>query len=445
MRHVGPAVVATVLAVGLIAAPVALTGPLEATTPLPRGESVLATVRPGPPSPPRQRPAIRDPEGVSRTLDEVATAFARADPDRLRPWLADPGGDLGRRWMARARNLAGVPLASYRLELDRSLPDLATRAVRADHTEPVQVVAVEEQHALEDLDSAGPASDYLFLTLVEREGRWLVASDTDAQRLGLTSARHLWDLGPVEVTRRGAVVALHRPGTPDAAELAEATRRALHTARDRWPLAWPRNVALVVPRDEDELRELLGVSFDVSDFLAFATGTLSGEHGDYEVTGPRIVLNPVRFRGFGTETRERILVHELLHVATRPVTGPLVPAWLDEGVAQALGERQSTTGTGLLDRLPAEDLRLPLDEHFTVGDSERIHLSYQLAYSFVEYLRSRDGEVAVARFYAEAGEGADGQPGNTAWHLDRAAREVFGASLSQLVAGWRASRSSARR
>lgn len=440
MRHVGPAVVAAVLAVGLIAAPVALTGPVEATTPLPRGESGLATVRPDPPSTAGQRPGLRDPEGVRRTLDEVATAFARADPDRLRPWLADPGGDLGRRWLERARNLAAVPLASYSLELDRSLPDLATQAVRDAHPEPVQVVAVEEQHVLEDLDSAGPASEHLFLTLVQRGDRWLVASDTDAERLGLISARHLWDLGPVEVTRRGPVVGLHRPGTPDAAGLVDATRRVLHTARDRWPLAWPRHVALVIPSDEDELRELLGVSFDVSDFLAFATGSLAGEHGDYEVTGPRIVLNPVRFRSYGAEVRERILVHELVHVATRPVTGPLVPAWLDEGVAQALGERRSTTGTGLLDRLPASRLRLPLDEQFTVGSSERIHLSYQLAYSFVEYLRSRHGEVAVARFYAEAGEGADGQPGNTAWHLDRAAREVFGAELEQLVARWRASR-----
>jgi hypothetical protein len=393
------------------------------------------------PTPVVRAPAepIRDPAGLQESLDAIAVAFLAADPDQLEPWLHDPESQFGRRWLDRARYLSDVPLASYRLVLDESLPDLATDQIRRAYGTDVQVVYVVEELQLEGFDER-PAAEDLFLTLVADPTGWRAASDRDAERHGLVSVDHLWDHGPVVATTVGPVMALHHPDGPPVGPLLEEASAGLAEARERWPLAWPERVPIIVPRDEDELAELLHVTFDLSNFIAFATSTSIGHLDTYELTGSRIVLNPGRFLDRDSATRQRILVHELMHVATRPVSGPMLPSWLDEGIAQALGEQQSTTGTRLLDALATADVRLPTDGEFVVGGRDRIFLSYQLAWSFVEHLRATYGSDAVAAFYAAAGRGAVGQPGTEEYHVDRAAREAFGAPLADLIETWRAGR-----
>lgn len=400
--------------------------------PVARLDVVAATLPSDAPDPPEATPA-----GVQATLDAVARAFLAADPDALRRWLHDPDGTFGRRWLERAGNLAGVPLSRYRLTVDPSLPDLATGRVRARYGAPAVVVAVTEEHALEGFDTA-PARADLYLTLVHSDDGWRVASDAEAEPLGLVSADHLWDHGPVIASTAGPLLALHHPATGDVDGVLRALDDARAVVRERWPLPWPEPVVVIVPRDEDELAALLHVTFDLSQFVAFATATPTSELGRYELTGSRVLLNPARFSARTAEVRRSILVHELLHVATRSHAGPLVPSWLDEGVAQALGEQRSTTGTQLLDALvrAGRPVTLPPDAAFVTGGRQRIQLSYQLAWSFVDHLRARYGTERVARFYAAVGAGAIGQPGTEAWHVERGAREVFGAGLSDLTTSW---------
>ncbi|MDX1621591.1 MAG: hypothetical protein R3320_11405, partial [Nitriliruptorales bacterium] len=83
------------------------------------------------------------------------------------------------------------------------------------------------------------------------------------------------------------------------------------------------------------------------------------------------------------------------------------------------------------------DGALPADGDFTTGGRDNIFLSYQLSWSFVEFLRERYGDEQVGRFYEAAGAGAIGEPGTEQWHVDRAAREVFGQPLEQLQEAWR--------
>ena len=336
--------------------------------------------------------------------------------------------------------MAGLPLADYQLRLDTSLPDLATDRIRTAHEGArVQVLYVQELLSLADFDDA-PAVEDLFLTLVDGGDGWKVATDRDAERLGFVSVDHLWDHGPVTTTVDGPIMALHHPDGPDPGRLLEEARAALVQADARWPLDWPQRVPIVIPRDEEELGELLHVTFDLSNFVAFATATSSGDVGEYELTGSRIVINPDRLLDRSTEIRQRILVHELVHVATRPVAGPLQPSWLEEGVAQALGEQRSTTGTGLVDAITSGALDLPTDGEFTVGGRDRVYLSYQLAWSFVDHLVARFGADAVGSFYATVGQSSIGNPGTEAYHLDHGAREVFGLSMDELVASWQQSR-----
>lgn len=392
------------------------------------------------PAAPERPPGVREAAEVQSLLDDVAAAFRAGDPDALAPLLHDTGPGFGERWLDRARHMADLPLAHYALRLDDDLPDLSTDRVRAAHAgDEVQVVYVVEELAFEGFDTA-PAAEDLFLTVVDAGEGWRVAGDVDAEPLGFVSVDHLWDHGPVTVTRDGPVMAIHHPDGPAVGGLLDEAAAALVQADDRWPRDWSGRVPIVVPRDEDELGELLHVTFDLSNFVAFATATPVGERGSYDLTGSRVVINPARFLDRTPATRQRILVHELVHVATRPSAGPMVPSWLDEGVAQALGEEQSTTGTGLVDATPPSALALPTDGQFTVGGRDRIFLSYQLAWAFVDHLVARHGAEAVGRFYAAVGRGAVGRPGTEQHHVDRAAREVFGASLDDLVASWRGSR-----
>lgn len=391
---------------------------------------------------PSPSPTTSDLTGLDEALDAIAAAFRSGDPEALRPHLHDPGSEFGQRWLSRATHMAAIPLSTYTLAVDDSLPDLATDLVREAFGPEAVVVYVVEEHAIEGFDLTGPATEDLFLTVVREDGRWKVIGDRHAEPLGLVSADHLWDHGPVVLTGDGPVVALHHPDTPAVDAVVAEARAALDQVIARWPLDWPRRVPVIIPRDEEELAELLHVTFDLSSFVAFATSTPVGELGEYELTGARIVVNPPRFLNRSSEVRQRILAHELLHVATRPASGPFVPAWVEEGIAQRLGEEASTTGLGLFQSLVGSGqfvAELPEDAQFTGGGRDRIFLSYQTAFAFVDWLVDQHSPEQVARFYEELGRGSVGEPGTEAYHVDRAALDVFGADIAALRERWRAS------
>lgn len=376
---------------------------------------------------------------VQRMLDQVAAAFLAGDPDALRPWLTDPEGRFGQRWLQRAAAMQTVPLSFYTLELDTSAADLTTAQLPG---EGGLLVNVLEEHHFEGFEALGPAREHLFLTLRrDGDGAWTVAGDTGAEPLGLVSADHLWDHGPVVATRRGELLALHHPDQPTVDTLLDEAAAALALTNQRWPLEWPGRVPLLVPADQEELAELLHVTFELDNFIAFATTTPIVELGAVQMSGSRIILNTERFLERPATMRERILVHEMVHAASRPSSSPAVPSWLEEGVAQVLGEQQSTTGTSLLAALADTDWdgSLPLDAEFSAGDRDSIFLSYQRAWSFVDWLVDEFGRDQVGAFYTAAGQGSAGEPGTAQARVDAAATEVFGQSVGDLVDSWRAS------
>jgi hypothetical protein len=383
------------------------------------------------------RPLV-DPEGVQATLDALAAALLDADPDAVVPLLADPEGPTGTRWRERAANLAEVPIASYELRSDPDLPTLTTAAVRERWGEDAQLVLVGEEHRLSGHDEDGPRREQQTLTLVPDGGRWLLADDRGGGALGLVRGTQLWDLGPVEATQRGPLLALHRPAAGGIEQLLAEAETALELARDRWPLPWSEGVPVLVPADTDELADLLNVTFDLEDFVAFATSTPWIRPHEHGLTGSRIVLNPERFDERDARTRELVLVHELLHVASRPRSTASTPLWLEEGVAQVLGEQRSSTGMRLLAAAGPAGRRLPLDAEFTTGGTDGIHLAYQRAWSFTSHLVDRFGAETFARFHEQVGVGSVRGPGTVAYRVDQAARDVLGAPIDELVADWRA-------
>lgn len=399
--------------------------------------TTAAPPAPRPVQPPDVPTLAGNEDDVQAMLDAVAAAFLAGDPDALQPFLAEPADRFGQRWLQRTAWMRDVPLTSYTLRLDTSGADLTAADLPGDGGLLVNVL---EEHQFEGMDALGPAREHLFLTLrPDGEGRWTVADDTAAEPLGLVSVDHLWDHGPVVATRRGALLALHHPDQSAVDTLLDEAVAALATTSQRWPLAWPGTVPLLIPADQEELAELLHVTFDLDNFIAFATTTPIVEPGAVSMSGSRVLLNTSRFLDRSSETRERILVHELVHAASRPSSAPSVPSWLEEGIAQALGEQRSTTGTSLLAVLADTgwDGSLPLDAEFSAGDRDSIFLSYQRSWSFVDWLVEQYGRQAVGTFYAAVGQGSVGRPGTAMAQADAAAVEVFGQPLPTLVAAWR--------
>jgi hypothetical protein len=381
---------------------------------------------------------VADVDGVEATLEAISTALRHADPEAMQEWLLDPGGEVGVRWIDRARNLEQVPLTSYELTLDREMPAMTSARVRERWGDDAQLVLITEEHVLEGHDVDGPRRDQLALTFVPQEGRWLLADDRGGGNLGIVRGVQLWDLGPVSATRYGPLLALHRPAAGGIDQLLAEATSALALAGERWPLPWSEGVPLLVPADVDELTELLNVTFSLDEFIAFATASpLVGPH-EHRLTGSRVVLNPDRFEGRDPATRELVLVHELLHVASRPYSTATTPLWLEEGVAQVLGEERSSTGTRLLDAAGPAGRRLPSDAEFTSGGRDGIHLAYQRAWGFTDHLVGRFGAEAFARFYEAVGIGSVQEPGTVSYRVDRAAMEVFDTPLDVLLDDWRA-------
>lgn len=77
------------------------------------------------------------------------------------------------------------------------------------------------------------------------------------------------------------------------------------------------------------------------------------------VPGERRVVIAITASGRRTD-RERILLHELAHVATRDAGGPGVPRWLDEGIARVIAGEHGADDLSVLARARVADNLLPL-------------------------------------------------------------------------------------
>ena len=376
---------------------------------------------------------------LSDLLDGLAQALASADDDAVEELLHDPESVVGERWRTRAANLADVPFDDLGLRLDPRSGTMTTDRARArfPDVDEVVVVGVLEEHVLAGHDLDGPARHRHTLTFVRMDGDWRLADDRDGRILGRPEPGFLWDLAPVTTTAQGPVLALHPEDAAAVDRLVAETAAAMEILPQRWPADWSQRTVLSIPSDREQLAHVVGGSLDLDDFLAFTSATTYSAPGVHEITGTRLVVNPDRFPA-SSDARERVLLHELVHVATRPVASHRIPLWLEEGVAQALGEQGPSTGhTRQLEALGAQGRRLPTDVEFAALGRQATLLAYQRSYSFVDHLVEVRGRDAVVDFYLEVGQSVH-EPGTVGHRLDRAAERALGADLDALVADWRA-------
>jgi hypothetical protein len=256
----------------------------------------------------------------------------------------------------------------------------------------------------------------------------------------------MWDFGRIDTDRSGRFLLLGHPcgsnkrcgrAPENAGELA---RVALERVERYWPLPWRRRVAILVPRSPSQLERMLQVTFDVDNFVAFATSSVDARK-DLDYTGHRIVLNPDAFEIRPDESTLDILAHELTHVASRDVSGPFVPLFVEEGLAEYVGTDDDPAELAFFDsevNAGNFDGRLPEDFQFTIGSGIDILRSYQKSLSAVRFFISRWGRERFVRFYRELGT-IKIAPGTARYHLNRALRRTIDVGLDGFERAWASS------
>ncbi|MEU8685245.1 hypothetical protein [Streptomyces sp. NPDC048611] len=346
---------------------------------------------------------------VQRMLDTRAKAVERGDAAGFLASV-DPRA-LGYRERQRAMfaHLKGVPLTDWHYDLAST--DAFPLPADGDRTRLAAKVRL--RYRLKGFDSA-PVHAVQYLTLTERDGRWLVSSDTDGAAAGRSGTRQLWDQGPVRLVRGRYSLVLG--GTAQRARLKDLAHRvdqAVPAVSAAWKGTWSRKVVVEAPDSVEGMAQLMG-SDDPSGYAGIAAVT-TGEAG-VSTTAPadRVIINPDAYEELNDLGRRVVLTHETAHVATRTATTPATPLWLSEGFAdwaayRGIRRKAALTAPELTRAVAAGKLpaRLPTDEDFGFkAGADRLAKAYEGSWLACRMIAGKWGEAKLLAFYRAAGKGA---------------------------------------
>ena len=370
---------------------------------------------------------------VRTLLSGRATALLRRD---RAAWLAgvDPAATAFRaRQAALLTAIAPVPLSTWRYSIEPGDEAGRTEAGGA------WTVRVTLRYGLRDVDPV-PTERPVVLTFVRSGGRWLAAADDHRGPDGATTWRGPWEHGRLVVRAGTASLVLAHPDKAGRlAEFVATADQVVPRVRAAVGGRLPRRVAVIVPDDEREMAALVGERLVFGTIAAVAVADTVDTERD-RALGQRIVVNPATIDRIGRLGRRVVLEHEVTHLATRGFTGPQTPIWLVEGLADWVAYRDSglpayqvadqlhaALGTG---RWPA---RLPGTADFT-GDSPRLALAYEEAWSACRLIADRAGGAGLLRLYRAVGTASD--PAAT---LDVQLRALMHTRTGQFTMQWRRS------
>lgn len=342
-------------------------------------------------------------------------------------------------------NMRGVAFASWGYHLDPTVALIAVPALAA-YGAPTWVPGVQLHYALAGFDSQ-PVRAAVAFTFVQRHGSWLIGSDHDEP--GATQ-RQLWDFGPViEVRGEHALVLGHPASLPLLQATAAEVDRDIPVVTSVWGGDWSGRAVVEVPTTSAEFTAVSGTTGDVSRIAAVATAELpltggTGTGGTAPTIGDRVILNPPDYAQLSPLGRTVVITHELTHVASRADTGPALPTWLVEGLADYVGYLHS----GLPVRTAAQELAaaiaagrlpaaLPPDSAFR-GSNSGLAAVYEQAWLACRLIAADAGPAGLVRLYRLVGTAQLGTR-SAAQVLAAGVQSVLHESVSAFTRQWRAS------
>ena len=368
---------------------------------------------------------------VQRVLDARAAAVRAKDKQAF---LATVDPDAAPSFTTAQSSLfdglSSVPLSDYRLEARVFESGDLSAATRGKYGVPTFLPETRQRMRIKDYETAD-AVDSLWLTFVQRGDSWFVTADDDLSLLGMETARGLWDFGPVVAHATAHFLVLSHPAeAPRAQALGSIAEEAITRHNERWTLPWSGRIPVILPSTNAELGAIIQSTLDLDKFVAFVSYGATRDAG-FETTAARVYIQD---RNLGKYTRPfqvTTLVHELNHAAAAPVTGPFIPAWVHEGVADWIATGQRTN-----ERHPnGSGPRLPRDFEFVTGSQAGIVRSYASSRSAISVLAREKGVAAPTAFLKALGD-VRVAPGTVDYQVDLALRRAASVSLADLEALW---------
>ena len=382
-------------------------------------------------------PSIETPPGgITKLLRDYSRAWVTHDASLLDRTL-QPGGFRDEQRRA-VRNASPVPFRTYDVSVTTHYSgNLASARVRKLY--PGKQVAAYEvtiRTALdvEDTPSVGDGAFTFVRSKPDAKDAydgWRLVSSSDMDVLAFFTSHYIWEDGPVTLLRSPHFLVLAHP---DVARSLEAVTSVAEDAYARaarfWPFPVKARYVMIVPTTTAELGGIVHDTADLADFVAFV-GSGVDETSGWEPGGPRLYIHLDHFRNYTPAGQIGILAHELNHAITRPVTGPHVPTWVDEGMANVSGGLPAYGANA--GPLPGA---FPTDDEFVTGSLGDIVRHYDQAQVAIQVLVNEKGRAALARFYEKLGT-ARIVPGNDEYYLGEFARATLGWSVDHWVAEWR--------
>lgn len=365
---------------------------------------------------------------LDRRVAAIRSGDAAAFATTIDPSAADSFRQRQVQWFAGLRSL---PLGSFSLAVRTTdSGDLAAGLglVAQHHADAAALPETRMVYRLADYDDRD-ASDAFWITYVRRAGSWYAAADDDARSLGLDGTPELWDDGALSVQRTAHFLVLSKLAQASrAASLAGLAERAMDEFRRRWSVPWSERVPLIVPSSAEETQRLLRTRTDPAGFVAFLTYNPVREGTTWTITAPRLYAQDANLAHQTEAEQVSTLVHELVHAAAAPLTGPFTPIWLQEGLAELVADGRTTA----IPPPQGAPVVLPDGSAFSTGD---VGNAYGAALSAVSFLAERFGPQAPVRTFQAIGA-VRVVAGSAAYNADAAFRSVAGMSFAEFTAAW---------
>lgn len=329
--------------------------------------------------------------------------------------------------------LSKVPFAEWEYEFEGEGP-----ALRDDQAERLPegafIARVLARYTLEGTDS--PVEREQFLTLVPRDGDWLIATDeyTGEGAPSPEFGRDIWELGPVTVVRGRSSLVIGEAKASALRPFAREADRSVRDVRAVWKGKWSQRPVVIVPRTQADMALIVGTSAKGLEQIAAVT---TGYSASGPTRGDRVVINPRAWRTLGQLGRRVVMSHEVTHLATRAVTYSSVPIWMSEGFAdyvayEAVDLPVRVIAKHVLDRVRAGKgpTQLPGDTDFDASHGD-VAPAYESSWLAARLIADRYGERKLVRLYVSLADRDNGP-------ADADIRAVLGISEKKLITDWRA-------
>jgi len=342
-------------------------------------------------------------------------------------------------------NLEQVDFATWEYELigrDYDRPDLD-----ASYDDDYHLPAVLLHYAIRGFDVA-PVARPQVLTFVQRGRRWVVASDTDADRdLPETGHADPWDRRAIVAgVGRHVLVLADAVDKSRLKSLVRVSDAAVRRVRQMWPAGWRRQVVVVAVRDQRLIETYFRTAVQSSEGVAAIavpafdvvpgwSTTAAGAAEEGRAARGRVILNP-RYFDPSDSANVNLLTHEVTHVATQKRTLAGAPEWLSEGVAEYTAYRDLrpfavNLPTSLQQQVRDGSVALPTYEFY----QRQVEANYLAGFLACAFVAQEYGEPALRRMYGRLGRTA--RVIETLERQEQVLQDMFGlttAEFSQEVA-----------